>query len=159
MGYGKKRLVIIIFFIININPIFFASTNNQLFDNLKKEVQINQKDILVVAFFNSTTCAKSYYEQLQLVETIEEVKRNINVKYIGLFICDRDIEANSIKNKIGWKYFAFRDDGSAYKELKVKSNSIISVFSFENKLLLNLVPRNDSENKSKIKSFFEKYHS
>jgi hypothetical protein len=150
---GMKFIILTIF--ISIISFCYVSSQQNLFDEIKKTTDLKVDELLIVNYQNPSTCIKCYLEPMDLINYIEKIKGNKKIKYLAMVKCDREIELNVFKRETGWKYYMYVDEGDASEKLKAESKTILSILNFKGENLLNLQGMRVLENIEKIKKFLE----
>jgi hypothetical protein len=142
----KQILILLPFFVL-------TAISADLFYQLKQETGLEQKECLVVVYFESATCIKCFLEPNYYIDYIKEKCGTNRIKVIGLLRCDRDIEMKVFKKQIKWTHQLYRDNGNARKELGATSDAILSVFSSDGKKSLHIRSGNNNDNVESIVDF------
>lgn len=141
---------------INIIILYWGYSQNQMLDTLKSITNIQKDEFLLITYQNPSTCIKCYIEPFELINSIDNQKGSRKFKYIALVRCDRDIELKVFARETGWKYYVYRDDGSAKEKLKASSKAIITIIPPNDCDQLNLISGQPKENFKKVRSLLEK---
>lgn len=132
MGVKKTILLrtIILFLMLFVTIPVFA-INQNYFNKLKKVVNLQEDEQLIVMYQDIGSCVKCYLRPMQIIENLQKKGVVKKFKLLALVKCDRDIELKIYKRQHSWKYFMYRDDGDGYKRLNAKKRTSISIFNYK----------------------------
>ena len=131
----RNRIIFMLIVVFIALPAISKDIDKAYFNKLKKEVNLQKDEQLVVIYQDIGSCVKCYLHPMQIVGNLKKKGKIKKFKLLALVKCDRDIELEIYKEQHKWKYYMYRDDGDAYKRLKAKKNTYVSVFNYSGKKL------------------------
>ncbi len=131
-----KKIILVVLAIFVSNSAF--ALDKAYFDDIKKSVDLQKDEDLVVMYQDIGACVKCYLRPLDIIKKLESEGVIKKYKLVALVKCDRDVELNIYKNMHEWKHYMYRDDGKGYKRLDAKRDTYISVFSYNGKKLKDM---------------------